>query len=93
MPDSPAALHQNSAAARLGSTDATNCGRDTRIGEQTIFGRKRHTLIDHAGRVVAIAGVEDLVELSHYLDASVDEIKASYLAAYGKPFFTVWSDA
>jgi hypothetical protein len=55
-------------------------------------GRERHTLIDSAAKVVAIAGVEDLVELSHYLDASVDVIKDSHLAPDGKPLFTLWRD-
>ncbi|HEV7360170.1 MAG TPA: Imm61 family immunity protein [Mycobacterium sp.] len=38
---------------------------------------------------MAIAGVEDLVELSHYLDASADVIKSSYLAPDGKPLFNI----
>lgn len=62
------------------------------IGTRMFAGRERHTLIDSAGKVVAIAGVEDLVELSHYLDASVDVIKDSYLAPDGKPLFTLWRD-
>jgi hypothetical protein len=63
------------------------------IDKQIFAGRERHTLIDRTGRVVAIAGVEDLVELSHYLDVSVDVIKSSYLAPDGTPLFTLLSDA
>jgi hypothetical protein len=62
------------------------------IGEQAFAGRARHTLMDRTGGVVAIAGVEDLVELSHYLDVPVDTIKNSYLAPDGKPLFTLWRD-
>ena len=62
------------------------------IGTQIFAGRQRHSLIDADGRVVAIAGVEDLVELSHFLDVTVDVIKDSYLAPDGKPLFTLWSD-
>ncbi|GLE52413.1 TNT antitoxin family protein [Mycobacterium montefiorense] len=63
------------------------------IGKQIFAQRERHTLVDRTGKVVAIAGIEDLVELSHYLDVSVDVIKRSYLAPDGKPIFTVWRDA
>ena len=62
------------------------------IGKQVFAGRERHTLIDRTGKVVAITAVDRLVELSHYLDASVDVIKNSYLAPDGKPLFTLWSD-
>jgi hypothetical protein len=62
------------------------------IGKQEFAGRERHTLIDRTGRAVAIAGVEDLVELSHYLDVPVDVIKSSYLAPDGKPLFALWRD-
>jgi hypothetical protein len=62
------------------------------IGQQMFAGRERHTLIDRAGKVAAIAGVEDLVELSHYLDVTVEVIKSSYLAPDGKPLFTLWRD-
>jgi Immunity protein 61 len=62
------------------------------IGKQLFAGRERHVLIDQSEKVLAIAGVEDLVELSYYLDASVDVIKSSYLAPDGKPLFTLWRD-
>lgn len=62
------------------------------IGKQVFAGRERHTLIDRAGKVVAIAAVDRLVELSHYLEVSVDVIKNSYLAPDGKPLFTLWGD-
>jgi hypothetical protein len=62
------------------------------IGEKAFAGRRRHTLIDRTGKVVAIAGIEDLVELSHYLDVPVDIIKDSYLAPNGKPLFALWRD-
>jgi Immunity protein 61 len=62
------------------------------IGKQVFAGRERHTLIDRTGKVVAIAAVDRLVELSHFLDASVDVIKSSYLALDGKPLFTLWRD-
>lgn len=55
-------------------------------------GRKRHTLVDSHGKVLAIAGIEDLVELSHYLDTTVDVIKHSYLDPGGKPLFALWQD-
>ncbi len=63
-----------------------------RIGKQAFAGRERHTLIDRAEKLVAITAVDRLVELSHYLDASVDVIKNSYLAPDGKPLFTLWDD-
>ncbi|WP_082969762.1 TNT antitoxin family protein [Mycobacterium sp. E3305] len=59
------------------------------IGKQSFAGRDRHTLIDDTGKVVAIAGVEDLVELSHYLDATVKMIEDSYQSPEGKPLFEV----
>lgn len=62
------------------------------IGTRMFAGRERHTLIDHLGKVVAIAGVEDLVELSHYLDATGRAIEQSYLSPDGKPLFDVWRD-
>lgn len=61
----------------------------------TILGfaeRERHALVDPSGQVVAIAGVEDLVELSHYLDAPIEAIKSSYLALDGGPLFRLWRD-
>lgn len=60
-----------------------------RIGKQLFAGRDRHTLIDQTDQVVAIAGVEDLVELSHYLDATGKAIEDSYQAPDGKPLFGV----
>jgi Immunity protein 61 len=62
------------------------------IGKQVFAGRDRHTLIDRTGKVLAIAAVDRLIELSHYLDVSVDVIKDSYLAPDGKPLFTLWRD-
>jgi hypothetical protein len=62
------------------------------IGKQAFAGRERHTLIDDAGKVIAITAVDRLVELSHFLDVTVDVIKNSYLAPDGKPLFTLWSD-
>lgn len=63
------------------------------VGARDFAGRERHTLLDSNGKTVAITAIDRLVELSHYLNASVDEIKASYLAPDGKPLFTVWSDS
>lgn len=62
------------------------------IEKQDYAGRERHTLIDRTSKVMAIAGVEDLVELSHYLDVPVEVIKSSYLAPDGKPLFALWRD-
>lgn len=62
------------------------------ISKMAFAGRERHALVDRDGRVVAIAAVDRLVELSHYLDVSVDTIKSSYLATDGKPLFTIWDD-
>lgn len=62
------------------------------VGKKMFAGRERHTLIDRTGKVVAITAVDRLVELSHYLDASVEVIKDSYLAPDGKPLFTLWRD-
>jgi hypothetical protein len=62
------------------------------IGKQMFAGRERHTLVDPAGKVVAITAVDRLVELSHYLDATVEVIKNSYLAPDGKPLFILWRD-
>ncbi|ORB73611.1 TNT antitoxin family protein [Mycobacterium scrofulaceum] len=59
------------------------------IGKRPFAGRERHTLIDQPGMVVAIAGVEDLVELSHYLDATGKMIEDTYLSPDGKPLFGV----
>ncbi len=55
-------------------------------------GRERHALVDRNGQEVAIAGVEDLVELSHYLDVPVDVIKNSYRDPDGGPLFTPWGE-
>lgn len=55
-------------------------------------GRERHALVDPSGQVVAIAGVEDLVELSHYLDAPIGVIKSSYVAPDGGPLLRLWRD-
>lgn len=62
------------------------------IGRESFAGRERHTLIDRAGKTVAITAIDRLVELSHYLDASIDTIKSSFLASDGKPLFTLWRD-
>ncbi|WP_407688871.1 TNT antitoxin family protein [Mycobacterium sp. HUMS_1102779] len=62
------------------------------IGKVLFEGRERRTLVDHAGKVVAIAAIDRLVELSHYLNVSIEIIKGSYLAADGKPLFAVWRD-
>jgi hypothetical protein len=59
------------------------------ISKRSFAARERATLIDSTGTVVAIGAVDRLVELSHYLDVTVDTIKASYLAADGKPLFTL----
>lgn len=59
------------------------------IGKQVFAGRERHTLIDPLGEAVAIAGVEDLVELSHYLNATGRMIEDSYLSPDGKPLFDI----
>lgn len=62
------------------------------IGTTIFAGRQRHTLVDRAGKIVAIAAVDRLVGLSHYLDVPVDVIKSSYLAVDGKPLFSLWED-
>lgn len=62
------------------------------IEKQFFAGRERSTLVDRAGHAVAIAATDRLVALSHYLDASVDAIKASFEAPDGKPLFTVWDN-
>lgn len=62
------------------------------IGKKTFAGRERHTLIDPGGNIVAIAALDRLVELSHYVDIPAQTIKDSYLAADGKPLFTLWND-
>jgi hypothetical protein len=62
------------------------------IDNQFFAGRERSTLIDRAGRPVAIAAIDRLVAVSHYLDTSVDAIKASFEAADGKPLFNVWNN-
>lgn len=62
------------------------------IGKQMFAGRERHVLVGRDGTALAIAGVEDLVELSHYLDTTVETIKDSYRAPDGKPLFTLWDD-
>lgn len=54
-------------------------------------GRERSTLIDRAGARLAIAAIDRLVMLSHYLDVSVETIKTSFEAPDGKPLFTLWS--
>lgn len=59
------------------------------ISKRNFAARERATLIDSTGTVVAIGAVDRLVELSHYLDVTVDTIKTSYLAADGKPLFTL----
>ncbi len=62
------------------------------LGKMLFAGRERSTLVDLTGTVIAIAGVEDLVELSHYLTVTVDAIKSSFLSPDGKPLFSLWSD-
>jgi hypothetical protein len=62
------------------------------IGQQVFAGRERHSLIGPTGKIMAIAAVDRLVELSHYLDVPVETIKNSYLAADGKPLFALWRD-
>jgi hypothetical protein len=57
------------------------------IGKMLYADRERSSLINATGMVVAIGGVTDLVELSHYLDVSVDVIKGSFLDPEGKPLF------
>jgi hypothetical protein len=62
------------------------------IGKQVFAERERHTLIDRTGKVIAITAIDRLVELSHFLDATIDVIKNSFLAPDGKPLFTLWGD-
>lgn len=57
------------------------------IGETIFGGREQDTLIDPAGSVVAIAAADRLVELSRYLDASIDTIKESFMHPDGRPLF------
>ncbi|WP_297595686.1 TNT antitoxin family protein [Mycobacterium sp.] len=58
------------------------------IGETVFAGHEQDALIDPAGSLIAIAADDRLVELSHYLDASVDTIKESFNHPDGKPLFT-----
>jgi hypothetical protein len=57
------------------------------IGSLMFAGRERDALMDDAGSIIAIAADDRLVEFSHYVDAPVDTIKGSFLAADGKPLF------
>ncbi|MBZ4503565.1 hypothetical protein GBP88_22975, partial [Mycobacterium avium subsp. hominissuis] len=57
------------------------------LGITTFFGREQDALIDPQGKLIAIAAEDRLVELSHYVQVSVDTIKESFLHADGKPLF------
>ncbi|GAB5001359.1 Imm61 family immunity protein [Mycobacterium avium] len=56
-------------------------------------GRERHVLRDRSGGSVAVAALDRLVTLSHYLDATIEDIKASFQAPDGKPLFCIWENA
>jgi Immunity protein 61 len=58
------------------------------IGKRMFAARERATLIDSTGTVVAIGAVDRLVELSHYIDVTVDTIKDSFLDPEGTPLFS-----
>ncbi|WP_406815486.1 Imm61 family immunity protein [Mycobacterium sp. M23085] len=62
------------------------------IGKQLFAGRERKTLINGAGDILAIAAIDQLITLSHCLDAPVEAIKSSFEAADGKPLFSAWKD-
>ncbi|MCV7100290.1 TNT antitoxin family protein [Mycobacterium palustre] len=57
------------------------------IGTTVLAGEERDGLIDSAGSMLAVAADDRLVELSHYIDASTDAIKNSFLDPEGKPLF------
>lgn len=60
-----------------------------RIGKMVFAGRERSSPLDRSGQALATTSVHDLVELSHYLDASVDVIRQSLLDPDDKPLFSV----
>ncbi|WP_269474193.1 Imm61 family immunity protein [Mycobacterium shinjukuense] len=51
-------------------------------------GRERDALLDATGTVMAIAAADRLVELSHYIDVTIDVTKDSFLDPDGGPLFT-----
>jgi hypothetical protein len=57
------------------------------IGRVVFAGREEDALVDPAGSVVAIAADDRLVELSHYIDTSIDTVKESFFHPDGKPLF------
>jgi immunity protein 61 of polymorphic toxin system len=64
------------------------------IGARMLEGVERLALVDSDGSAVAVSsgdelsGTADLVKLSLYLTAAVDDIVTSFLAPDGKPLFT-----
>jgi hypothetical protein len=58
------------------------------IGKVAFCDRERDALIESSGTVLAIAVDDRLVELSHYIDGTIDTIKDSFLDPEGKPLFT-----
>jgi len=58
------------------------------IGKVVFGARERDALIASSGTAVAIAADDWLVELSHYLEVTIDTIKNSFLDPEGKPLFT-----
>ncbi|GAB7145253.1 TNT antitoxin family protein [Mycobacterium riyadhense] len=58
------------------------------IGKVFFASRERDALIDSTGAMVAIAAADRLVELSHYMDTTVDVITDSFLDPEGGPLFT-----
>jgi len=62
-----------------------------RIEEVVFAGQQEDALLDPAGLIVAIAADDRLVELSHYVEASSDVIRDSFLDPEGSPLFAVFS--
>lgn len=63
------------------------------IDKQSFAGHERHVLRDRSGSYVAVAALDRLVTLSHYLGATIEDIKTSFQAPDGKPLFCIWENA
>ncbi|QUR67918.1 TNT antitoxin family protein [Mycobacterium spongiae] len=57
------------------------------LGAINFSGREEDALMESTGSVLAIAAVDRLVELSHYIDVTIDTIKDSFLDPEGRPLF------
>lgn len=55
------------------------------IDKQSFAGHERHVLRERSGSYVAVAALDRLVTLSHYLGATIEDIKTSFQAPDGKP--------